>query len=91
MLDDTTLTRLIAWSLLSGNADRVMGKHAMLGKVIDAMHVRLAGVVSRPRLEMSVLLTISTVAGWSLTGAALERAAGRAPYTRDELRTELVG
>lgn len=93
LLEDRTLTRLVAWSLLAGHADRVMGGDGALGQIVDAMHARvsqLGAAVARDRLEMSVVMSISMVAGWSLAGPALERAAGRRePYSREQLRREL--
>ena len=91
LLDDPTLTRLISWSLLTGR--RVIDTPGQLGQMIDAMHARLRALGSkatRERLEISVVMAISMVAGWSVAGPAIERAAGRAePYPRDQLRREL--
>ena len=93
MLDDRTLTRLIAWSLLSDRAESVLGTPGVLGRMLDAMHARLAALglhVARERLEMSLVMSISMVAGWSLAGPALERAVGKdRPYEREQLRREL--
>jgi len=65
-----------------------------LGKIIDAMHARLQhaeGTVDRARLETSVVMAISMVAGWAIAGPVIERAAGRAkPCTREDLRRELA-
>lgn len=91
LLADPTLTRLVAWSLLAGRGARVVGA-GQLGRIVDAMHARLRALgadLPRARLEMSVLLAIAAVAGWATAGTALERAAGRGPIERDELKREL--
>ena len=91
VLDDPTLTRVLAWSMLA-RRERVLGPPGTLGKIIDSMHARirsLGGKVTRDRLEMSVVMSIAMVAGWSIAGPLLASAAGRKPYTREELRAEL--
>jgi TetR/AcrR family transcriptional regulator, repressor for neighboring sulfatase len=92
ILDDPTLTRLIAWSILTDRTDHLVEK-GMLGNIIDGMYDRvtaLGGKVARDRLEMSVVMAISMVAGWSLSGSVIERAVGReTPYSRERLRAEL--
>ena len=92
LLEDRTLTRLIAWSLLT-NRDDVIAKDGSIGRMVDGMHARLVALgtpVPRERLEMSVVMSISMVAGWSLAAPALERAVGRStPYDREHLRREL--
>jgi hypothetical protein len=92
LLDDPTLTRLLAWSLLVGRTEAI-GAVGVLGKIIDVMHARvstLGAAISRERMEMSVVLAISMIAGWSLAGPAIERAIGRStPYSRETLRAEL--
>jgi TetR/AcrR family transcriptional regulator, repressor for neighboring sulfatase len=93
LLDDPALTRVLVWSMLAKRERVLGGAPGMLGKIIDTMHARirsLGGKVSRARLEMSVLMSIAMVAGWSVAGPLLEKAGGRStPYTREELRVEL--
>ena len=61
--------------------------------MIDGIQARLVALgadVARDRLEFSLVMSISMVAGWSLVGSTLERAVGRdAPYDREYLRREL--
>lgn len=93
MLDDRTLMRLLAWSLLSHRADAILGKDGAMGKVIDGVHARLQELgskIERERIELTFMMSISMVLGWSLAGPALERGAGRTtPYDREQLRREL--
>lgn len=95
LLEDTTLMRLLAWSLLNGT-DRTLSD-GQLARLVDAMHARLSAMgplgarIPRKRIEMSVAFTIATVAGWSVAGSALSRAMGHAqPYSRAELHEELT-
>jgi AcrR family transcriptional regulator len=91
LLDDPTLSRLVVWSLLVKRP--LIEKPGQLATMIDAIHARLCAVgsmVSRERLEMSLVMTISMVAGWVVAGPALEHSAGRTePIPREVLKREL--
>jgi AcrR family transcriptional regulator len=79
LLADRTLTRLVVWSFLTGRDSAVMRKDAQLGRLVDLMHARLTAIgvaIPRARLELSILISITSVIGWSIAGPALERAMG---------------
>lgn len=81
LLADRTLTRLVAWSFLTGRDSAVMPREAQLGRLVDLMQARLAAIgmtIPRARLELSILISITSVIGWSIAGPALERGMGRA-------------
>ncbi len=91
LLADKTLTRLVAWSSMTGQHEQFLSTQNF-STMIDAMEAELVRrklPVSRESLELGVMLTISTVLGWSIIGGALERAAGRTPLTSEQLRSEL--
>jgi len=93
LLADRTLTRLVAWSFLTGRDTTVLSKDGQLGRLVDMMHARLAALgtpIPRERIEFSVMISIASVVGWAVAGPALERAIGR-PDARStsELRDEL--
>jgi TetR/AcrR family transcriptional regulator, repressor for neighboring sulfatase len=92
LLADRTLTRLIAWSFLSGRKV-VIGPAGQLSRLLDGMAARWAATTGHPidrqRLELSAMVAISTVTGWAIAAAEMEHALSREPLSRDELLREL--
>ena len=92
--EDRALVRLLLWAVLSGRTELVTAATGQLGRIVDMMHARLAGLgtkLPRERIEFSVAAAIALVVGWSAAGTVLEHNLGRPdrPYTREELRAEI--
>ena len=93
LLADRTLVRLMVWSLLTGRGRGLFGSPSQLGRLVDGMAARLTALgtpIARERLELAVMVALSTVIGWGVLGDTMDHAFGRsAPVDRGVLRTEL--
>jgi AcrR family transcriptional regulator len=88
-LADRTLARLVAWSILK---HRQLGSPGQLGRLVNAMHVRLRSVgivVPYDRLEFSVVAAITMMVGWSVASSTIDRVVGHGEFDTPRLRSEL--
>ena len=98
-LEHPVYGRLAAWAMLSGRAfadDFFMRKEQGFKKVADAIEMRLAFEgkkdVSRDEIELSMVLTLSALMGYTLARHSLWAGLGRtATAERDGAFRELLG